>query len=54
MGTEPTAAARWRAYWPRLSRTRADAGGWLARSLRAMSRLFLEATKWTTVCGACR
>lgn len=35
--------------WPLLSRTRADAGGWFSKSLRAMSILFLEATKWTTV-----
>ena len=51
MGTEPTAAARCRGYWPRLSRTRVEAAGmWSSRSLRARSRLDLEARKWRTVC----
>ena len=60
MGAEPTAAARCSAYWPRLSRTRAEAGGeTCSSSLRARSRFVLEATKWRTVwpalsgeCGA--
>jgi hypothetical protein len=51
MGTEPTAAARCSGYWPRLSRTRVDAAGvWDSRSLRARSRLVLEARKWRAVC----
>ena len=50
MGTEPTAAARCRGYWPRLSRTRVEAAGvWSSRSLRARSRLDLEARKWRAV-----
>ncbi|KAK3363884.1 WD40-repeat-containing domain protein [Lasiosphaeria hispida] len=52
MGAEPTAAARYSGYYPRLSRTRADAGGWCdSRSLRARSRLDLEAMKCRTVLG---
>lgn len=47
MGTEPMAAARCVASWPRLSLTRADA--LCAISLRAVSRLFLEAVKCRAV-----
>lgn len=49
MGKEPTAAARWIAYWPRLSFTRADAGGVESRSFFAMSRLDFEAVRWRAV-----
>lgn len=49
MGTDPTAAARWIAYWPRLSFTRAEAGGFWSRRRRARSTFFLEATKWRAV-----
>lgn len=51
MGTEPTAAARWMAYWPRLSLTRAEAEGEWSRRRRARSMFFLEETKWSAVCG---
>lgn len=51
MGTEPTAAARWSGYWPRLSRTRVEAGGECSSSsFRARSRFDFEATKWRAVC----
>lgn len=43
MGWEPTAAARWMAYWPLLSRMRVEA--LCSMSRRATSRFFLEATK---------
>jgi hypothetical protein len=49
IGTEPTAAARWIAYWPRLSFTRAKAGGLELRRRRAMSTFFLEEAKWRAV-----
>ncbi|KAH7085805.1 hypothetical protein BKA63DRAFT_27348 [Paraphoma chrysanthemicola] len=49
MGTLPTAAARCSGSWPRLSLTRALAGGfWLSR-VRAMSRFDLEAQKCRAV-----
>jgi hypothetical protein len=49
IGTEPTAAARWIAYWPRLSFTRAEAGCLELRRRRAMSTFFLEEAKWRAV-----
>jgi len=51
MGTDPTAAARWIGYCPRLSLTLVDAGGLLASSRRAVSRLALEAVKCNAVYG---
>jgi hypothetical protein len=52
MGTEPTAAARCSGYCPRLSRMRVEAAGVCdSSSLRARSRLLLEARKCRAVCG---
>ncbi len=41
------AAARWMGNWPRLSLTLVDA--LCAMSLRAVSRVFFEAQKWSAV-----
>ena len=48
MGTEPTAAALWSGSCSRLSLIRVEA--LCAISLRAVSRLFLEAQKCRAVC----
>ena len=45
MGTEPEDAALWIGYWPLLSLILADAAGELSNSLRAISKLFLDAAK---------
>lgn len=47
MGTDPTAAARWIGYCPRLSRMRVE--DLFSKSSRAVSRFFLDATKWSAV-----
>ena len=49
MGTDPTAAALWIAYWPLLSLARAVAGGLLSSNRRATSRLFFDAVKCNAV-----
>jgi len=49
MGTEPTAAARWRGSWPRLSLTLAL--HLLARRRRTVVMLILEVAKWRAFCG---
>jgi len=49
MGTEPTAAARWRASWPRLSFTLA-LHLW-ARRRRTVEMLILDVAKWRAFWG---
>jgi hypothetical protein len=49
MGADPTAAARWIGYCPRRSRTRVEA--LLSIRRRAISRFFLDATKWRADCS---
>lgn len=51
MGTEPTAAARWRGSWPRLSFTLAL--HLLARRRRTVVMLILEVAKWRAFWVAC-